>query len=133
MPTVLRSSLGRLFMVVVVAAWLADSARAACPFCDALQPTFAERRAEAQALLIGEVAEAASGAKPAEAAQPEKSALRAFTVRQVIDGAELVGSTAVVSSFAPGAKPGGLAILLGTRADADAALQQKIHYWLETE
>lgn len=88
-------------------------ALAACPFCESVQPTFAERRADAQALLIGEVAEAAT-------AKSEKPGLRTFTVRQAIDGADLVGSLAAVSAFAPGAKPGGLALLLGTRADADS-------------
>jgi hypothetical protein len=90
-------------------------ARAACPFCESVQPTFAERRAEAQALLIGEVADATPDTKPSGKSPP-----RTFTVRQTIDGKDLVGQLDTVTCDAPDAKPGGLALLLGTRADAAA-------------
>jgi len=111
-----RHALLRLTLALIVAMVLRSAAtHAACPFCDAVQPTFAERRADAQALLIGEVADATSDAKP------DGKSPRTFTVRQTIDGAALVGSLATVSCDAPDAKPGGLALLLGTRADASAA------------
>lgn len=97
-----------------------EVARAACPFCESVQPTFAERRADAQALLIGEVVDAAPAESPTNGKPAGKSPPRTFTVRQTIDGKDLVGQLDTVACEAPDAKPGGLALLLGTRADAAA-------------
>lgn len=116
MAAALRSSVVVALAVALCGVSAAANARAACPFCESVQPTFAERRADAQALLIGEATDAAPATKPAGKSPP-----RTFAVRQKIDGAALVGELDTVACEAPDAKPGSLALLLGTRADAASA------------
>jgi hypothetical protein len=97
-------------LCLVFAPWLAV-ARAACPFCEALVPTFAERRAESRALVLGETVAAA-----------DKSPVRTFAVRQTIDGSDALGSALeTISCEAPDAKPGGLALLFGSKKTAESA------------
>jgi len=75
---------------------------AACPFCKAVLPTFAERRAEASAMVL---AEARDG--------------RTFQIVQVLAGRDKLGDSPAVEVAADDAPPevalGGLALLLGTR------------------
>ncbi len=71
---------------------------AACPFCAAVTPTFAERRAEAEVLLLAEVETAGR-----------------LLVRQTLQGRELWGSQEDVETTAAGLQPGDLALLLGKR------------------
>lgn len=95
---------------MAIAPWFAE-ARAACPFCDALTPTFAERRAESQALVLGETTAAV-----------ENSPVRTFAVRQTIDGAAALGAAVeTITCEAPDAKPGDFALLFGKKSAAAAA------------
>ena len=82
------------------------AAATACPFCDALQPTFAERRAEADVVIFAEATSRAT-----------------FRVLQVPQGRDEFGDAATVAVAPPrdaGAEKssiavGGLALLLGRR------------------
>ena len=74
----------------------------ACPFCNAVQPSFAERRADADALVLAEAA--GDGA---------------FVVRQVFDGAALLGKPATIKADVSNLPEGQLVLLLG-RHDPDA-------------
>jgi hypothetical protein len=93
----LRISATALLMVGLVGSKLA-----ACPFCNAVLPTFAERRAEAAAVVLG------------EARGP-----RAFQVVQVVAGREALGDRTLVevgeADDAPPIAAGRLALLLGKR------------------
>jgi len=103
---------------LVVAAYLsalASSVCAACPFCDALEPTFAERRAESTALVLGETI-AAGEAVGAGKKSPE----RTFAVRQTIDGAAALGTVESITCAAPDAKVGSLALLFGKQQESPA-------------
>lgn len=94
-------------IVVLVAAWDLGVAGGACPFCTAIEPTFAERRAESGALVLGEAIGTA-----------EKSPLLTFAVRQKIDGADQLATIQEISCAAPEVKIGSLALLLGKKAAA---------------
>ncbi|MBL9080155.1 MAG: hypothetical protein JNK76_00015 [Planctomycetales bacterium] len=75
----------------------------ACPFCNAVQPSFAELRAEAQAVVVGEALGCGN-----------------FTVRQVLDGAEALGMPEALVVDDDRTAQGRLALLLGKRASATA-------------
>ncbi|MGC3966181.1 MAG: hypothetical protein QM775_02050 [Pirellulales bacterium] len=75
----------------------------ACPFCNAVQPSFAEARAESQALVVGEAQGCGN-----------------FTVRQVIDGAEALGMPEALIVDEDRTPQGRLALLLGKRATSSA-------------
>lgn len=96
-----RSTWRAVFAALLFVATSASFVRAACPFCDAVQPTFAERRAESQALVLG------------EAGSVGKSTT--FVVRQTIDGRDLLGAVETITCEASDAKAGSLALLLGRR------------------
>lgn len=74
----------------------------ACPFCNAVQPSFAERRADADALVLGE-------------AKGDGT----FFVRQVFDGAARLGKPATIEADGSDLPAGQLVLLLG-RYDPDA-------------
>ncbi|MBA4020576.1 MAG: hypothetical protein C0483_25745 [Pirellula sp.] len=75
----------------------------ACPFCNAVQPSFAERRADADALLLAEAVGDGT-----------------FAVRQVFDGAARLGKPTTIEADDSDLPEGQLVLLLG-RYDADAA------------
>ena len=77
----------------------------ACPFCNAVQPSFAERRADADALVL---AEAVADGK--------------FLVRQVFDGAARLGNPKTIEADVSDLPEGHLVLLLG-RYDPDAKLE----------
>ncbi|MCE9608541.1 MAG: hypothetical protein K8U03_26955 [Planctomycetia bacterium] len=106
-----RHKVAGLFVAVSCSLAFTSSASAACPFCNAVEPSFAERRAACAALVLGEaVADE----------QPAKSALRTFVVRQTIQGAEALGKVERISCSAPDVAAGGLALLLGSRVKSPA-------------
>ena len=74
----------------------------ACPFCNAVQPSFAERRADADALVL---AEAVADGK--------------FLVRQVFDGAARLGNPKTIEADVSDLPEGQLVLLLG-RYDPEA-------------
>lgn len=105
MNGVLRSSLVRWFGAWgLLGIWFLEfgisAASAACPFCTAVGPSFAERRAEADVVAVG------------EAVGP-----RTFRIDQVLHGREALGGVteAVVADEAIEA-PGALAVLLGKKS-----------------
>lgn len=77
----------------------------ACPFCNAVQPSFAERRADADALVL---AEAVGDGM--------------FLVRQVFDGAARLGKPEAIEADGSDLPVGQLVLLLG-RYDPDATLE----------
>jgi len=90
------------FLLAVVFTVVRSASAVACPFCSAVLPTFAERRAEAAAVVL------------AEARGP-----RTFHVAQVISGRETLGDRDLVEVAAaddvPPLAEGRLALLLGRR------------------
>lgn len=78
----------------------------ACPFCNAVQPSFAELRAESQAVVVAEANETAN-----------------FSVRQVIAGSEKLGTVTHIEAAEFLVPAGHLALLLG-RFDASSQLER---------
>src|SRR5262245_13237530 len=71
-----------------------SSLAAACPFCNAVTPSFAERRDECAVLLLGEAIDEPT----ADAAAKNR---RMFRIRQVFKGRESVGDAMTVRCDAP--------------------------------
>lgn len=91
----------RTCLVAVVVAQLLVQSVAACPFCTAVGPSFAERRAECDALVVGE-------------SDKDKT----FRVHQVLKGREALGDVDRVTAETDAAsRPGDLALLVGKRGD----------------
>ena len=84
----------------------------ACPFCNAVQPSFAELRAEAQAVVVGEALGCGN-----------------FTVRQVIDGAEAFGMPEALVVDDDRTAQGRLALLLGKRVSSPASATAEDWRW----
>lgn len=84
----------------------------ACPFCNAVQPSFAELRAEAQAVVVGEALGCGN-----------------FTVRQVIDGAESLGMPEALVVDEDRTPQGRLALLLGKRVSSLASVTGDAWRW----
>jgi len=90
-----------LSMLVATASLAQPSIAAACPFCTAVGPSFAERRAECDALVVG-----------------ERNAAGRFTVHQVWKGREALGDVESIEASADAAmRAGDLALLLGRQDD----------------
>src|SRR5262245_6109224 len=91
-----------LSVLLTVASLLAQQAQA-CPFCTAVGPSFAERRAECDVVAVGEARDA-----------------KTFRIDQVLQGRDALGdvTAATVADEAATLKPGELAILLGKKSTA---------------
>jgi hypothetical protein len=93
----------RYCVALVCVAGLGGSRSVACPFCDAVRPTFAERRAEADVVVL---AEARGG--------------HVFRIVQAIAGGDRLDDRAVVdvaeADDTPAVAAGKLALLLGKHA-----------------
>jgi hypothetical protein len=84
----------------------------ACPFCNAVQPSFAELRAEAQAVVVGEALGCGN-----------------FTIRQVLDGAEALGMPEALVVDDDRTAQGRLALLLGKRVSSPATTTGDAWRW----
>lgn len=84
----------------------------ACPFCNAVQPSFAELRAESQAVVVGEALGCGN-----------------FTVRQVLEGAEALGMPEALVVDDDRTAQGRLALLLGKRISSAASVTGDSWRW----